>query len=207
VTGGWFRRLTVEGWFRLAFGVFAILLLAASGIIYAQLTHARAESNELEFTVQPAQAQAYRLQGALLDQETGIRGYGITGDVSFLSPYTSGLATEASAAGQLRALAVTGAGRAAAAPEIPTIGETALPGFEATTWFALVAPAGTPRELRLRLNAEIKSAHAQADVAHRFGELGMTADDVSPEQLDEFIRSEIIKWARVIKDADIHTLE
>jgi signal transduction histidine kinase len=105
VTGGWLRRLTVEGWFRLAFGVFAILLLAASGIIYAQLTHARAESNELEFTVLPAQAQAYRLQGALLDQETGIRGYGITGDVGFLSPYTSGLATEASAAGQLRALA------------------------------------------------------------------------------------------------------
>jgi tripartite-type tricarboxylate transporter receptor subunit TctC len=110
-------------------------------------------------------------------------------------------------AGQLRALAVTSAGRAAAAPEIPTIAETALPGFEATTWFALVVPAGTPQELRLRLNAEVKSAHAQADVAHRFGELGMTADDVSPEQLDEFIRSEIIKWARVIKDADIRTLE
>jgi signal transduction histidine kinase len=103
VTGG-FRRLTVEGWFRLAFGAFALLALAAAGIIAAQLAHARAESNELEFTVQPAQAQAYRLQGALLDQETGIRGYGITGDVSFLAPYSSGLATEASAAGQLRAL-------------------------------------------------------------------------------------------------------
>jgi signal transduction histidine kinase len=104
VTGGWLRRLTVEGWFRLAFGAFALLALAAAGVIAAQLAHARAESNELEFTVQPAQAQAYRLQSALLDQETGIRGYGITGDVSFLTPYTSGLATEASAAGQLRAL-------------------------------------------------------------------------------------------------------
>ena len=101
---GRFRRLTVEGWFRLAFGAFALLALAAAGILAAQLAHARAESNELEFAVQPAQAQAYRLQSALLDQETGIRGYGITGDVSFLAPYTSGLATEASATGQLRAL-------------------------------------------------------------------------------------------------------
>ncbi len=105
MTGGGFRRLTVQGWFRLAFGAFALLVLAAAGIIFAQVSDGRALSNELALTVQPAQAQAYRLQGALLDQETGIRGYGITGDPRFLAPYRSGLKTEARAAVQLRGLA------------------------------------------------------------------------------------------------------
>ena len=105
MTGGGFRRLTVQGWFRLAFGAFALLVLAAAGVIFAQVSAGRAVSNELGLTVQPAQAQAYRLQGALLDQETGIRGYGITGDLRFLAPYHSGLKTEASAAAQLRGLA------------------------------------------------------------------------------------------------------
>ncbi len=104
MTGGWFRRLTVQGWFRLAFGVFAVLVLAAAGVIYLQLAHGRQVSNELQVIVLPAQAQAYRLQGALVDQETGIRGYGITGDPRFLAPYHSGRAVEASAAAQLHSL-------------------------------------------------------------------------------------------------------
>ena len=104
MTGGWFRRLTVQGWFRLAFGVFAVLVLAAAGVIYLQLAHGRKVSNELQVIVLPAQAQAYRLQAALVDQETGIRGYGITGDALFLAPYHSGRAAEASAAAQLHSL-------------------------------------------------------------------------------------------------------
>ena len=64
----------------------------------------RGTSNELVNSILPAQAQAYRLQGALVDQETGVRGYGLTGDVRFLQPYTAGLATEKAAAAQLRAL-------------------------------------------------------------------------------------------------------
>jgi tripartite-type tricarboxylate transporter receptor subunit TctC len=83
-------------------------------------------------------------------------------------------------AGQLRALAVTGKERAAAAPEVPTLAEAVLPGFEAHTWFALVAPAGTARDILLRLSREVRLAHAQADVMQRFAELGMTADDMSP---------------------------
>jgi tripartite-type tricarboxylate transporter receptor subunit TctC len=110
-------------------------------------------------------------------------------------------------AGQLRALAVTSRVRAAAAPQVPTIAEAAIAGFEASTWFALVAPAGTPRDVLLRLNSEIKHAHSQPDVVQRFAELGMTADDMSPEQVDEFIQSEIAKWERVIKEADIRALE
>jgi tripartite-type tricarboxylate transporter receptor subunit TctC len=110
-------------------------------------------------------------------------------------------------AGQLRALAVTSAKRAAAAPDVPTLSEAGLPGFEAATWFALVAPAGTPREVRARLNAEAKRALALPDVRQRFADLGMTAEDSTPDSLDAYIRSEIAKWTKVIKDADIRAPE
>ena len=110
-------------------------------------------------------------------------------------------------AGQLRALAVTSARRANAAPEVPTVAEAALPGFEASTWFAVVAPAGTPRDLLLRLNHDIKHAQSQTDVMQRFAELGMASDYMRPGELDEFIGREIIKWGRVIKEADIRAVE
>jgi tripartite-type tricarboxylate transporter receptor subunit TctC len=106
-------------------------------------------------------------------------------------------------AGQLRALAVTGGQRAVAAPEIPTVAETALPGFEAATWFALVAPAGTSGDILTLLNAQVKRALAQTDVKQRFADLGMTAEDSTPDGLDAYIRSEITKWTKVIRDADI----
>ena len=110
-------------------------------------------------------------------------------------------------AGQLRALAVTSAQRAPAAPEIPTVAESGLPGFETSTWFALVAPAGTPPDVLARLNAEVKRALAQGDVKQRFAGLGMTAEDSTPEGLDAYIKSEITKWTKVIKDADIKAVE
>ena len=110
-------------------------------------------------------------------------------------------------AGQLRALAVTSRQRASAAPEIPTVAEAGLPGFEAATWFALVAPAGTPHDIRLRLNAEVTRALALTDVKQRFADLGMIAQDSTPDGLDDFIRSEIAKWTKVIREADIKAAE
>jgi tripartite-type tricarboxylate transporter receptor subunit TctC len=110
-------------------------------------------------------------------------------------------------AGSLRALAVTSAQRAATAPEIPTIAEEALPGFEAATWFALMAPAGTPREIVLRLNAEVTRAVAQPDVQQRFADLGMSITSGTPEALDSFIKSEIGKWSKVVRDADVRAPE
>ena len=106
-------------------------------------------------------------------------------------------------AGQLKALAVTGAKRAAAAPDIPTVAESGLPGFEVATWFAVVAPAGTAPEVRARLNAELKHALALPDVKQRYADLGMTAEDSSPDRVDAYIKAEIAKWTKVIKDADI----
>jgi signal transduction histidine kinase len=96
--------LTVLGWFRLVFAVLAVLAVAAV-LITAQLVAAgRRVSDDLTGGILPAQAQAYRLQGALLDQETGVRGFGITGKPDFLQPYTAGLSAEKAAAARLRAL-------------------------------------------------------------------------------------------------------
>jgi tripartite-type tricarboxylate transporter receptor subunit TctC len=106
-------------------------------------------------------------------------------------------------AGSLRALAVTSAQRAATAPEIPTVAEAALPGFDAATWFALVAPAGTPREIVRRLNTEVTQLVTQPDVRQRFADLGMTIDAGTPDALDAYIKSEMLKWSKVIKEADI----
>jgi len=106
-------------------------------------------------------------------------------------------------AGTVRALAVTSAQRAPTTPEIPTVAEAALPGFEAATWFSLMTPAGTPREVVARLSAEMKRILVQPDVKQRFAELGMTSEDSTPEGLDAYIKAEIAKWAKVIKDADI----
>jgi tripartite-type tricarboxylate transporter receptor subunit TctC len=110
-------------------------------------------------------------------------------------------------AGSLRALAVTSAQRAATAPEIPTIAETALPGFDAATWFALVAPAATPRDIVLRLNAEVTRLVAQPETQQRFADLGMSIAAGAPDALDAYIGSEIGKWSQVIKDADVRAPE
>jgi len=106
-------------------------------------------------------------------------------------------------AGTLRALAVTSAKRTPAAPDIPTVAETALPGFDAATWFALVAPAGTPRDIVARLNAEVKRQLDLPDTQRRFVELGMSSETSTPEALDGYIKSEIAKWTKVIKEAAI----
>ncbi len=110
-------------------------------------------------------------------------------------------------AGSLRALAVTSAQRAATAPEIPTIAEAALPRFDAATWFALVAPAATPRDIVLRLNAEVTRLVAQPETQQRFADLGMSIAAGAPDALDAYIGSEIGKWSQVIKDADVRAPE
>jgi signal transduction histidine kinase len=94
----------VQDWFRLVFVALGILAVLAAVLVAWLTAQTRGSSNELVNSILPAQAQAYRLQGALVDQETGVRGYGLTGDVRFLQPYTAGLATEKAAAAQLHAL-------------------------------------------------------------------------------------------------------
>ena len=102
--------------------------------------------------------------------------------------------------GKIRAIAVTTAKRSSAAPEIPTVAET-VPGFEATTWFALFAPAGTPKPVVDRLNAEVLRVFRLPDVAERLKTLGLEAVLSSPEELASYQASEITKWTKVVKES------
>jgi tripartite-type tricarboxylate transporter receptor subunit TctC len=111
-------------------------------------------------------------------------------------------------AGKLRAIAITTAKRSPSAPDIPTVAEQGLPGFDAATWFALVVPAGAPKEVVGRLNAETIKAVKLADVQQRFAALGMIADeDRTPEGVNAYIKSEIAKWQKVIQDAGVKPAE
>jgi tripartite-type tricarboxylate transporter receptor subunit TctC len=105
--------------------------------------------------------------------------------------------------GKLRALAVTSTRRVPSLPEVPTLAET-FPGFDAATWFALVAPAGTPREAIMRINAETRKIVASQEFQKSFDQLGMISDqDRTPDEINAYIKAEIAKWAKVIKDADV----
>lgn len=103
--------------------------------------------------------------------------------------------------GRLRALGVTSLKRSPAAPEIPTIAEQGLPGFDAASWFALFAPAGTPRPIVDRLQAEVKKILAQPEIAKKLAEAGLDAVGSSPDELAAYQRTEIAKWAKVVRDS------
>jgi tripartite-type tricarboxylate transporter receptor subunit TctC len=104
--------------------------------------------------------------------------------------------------GTLRAIAVTSAQRSPNVPDVPTVAET-LPGFAAETWFGVVAPAGTPHDILLKLNGAARKALASTDTKQRLADLGMSNGSSSPEEFDAYIKSEIAKWSQVIKDANI----
>ena len=103
--------------------------------------------------------------------------------------------------GDVRAIAVTSATRSAAAPDIPTIAESGLPGFEASSWFALMAPAGLPKDLLARINAETLRVMAMPDVKEKLALLGLDLAPGSPEALASHIQSETLKWAKVVKES------
>jgi tripartite-type tricarboxylate transporter receptor subunit TctC len=104
-------------------------------------------------------------------------------------------------AGRLRALAVTSAKRSAALPDIPTIAEAAVPGFDASSWFALFAPAGTPKEIVMKLNSELNAILQLADVREKFAAQGAEPTEFNPEQFTAFTQGEQAKWARVVRES------
>jgi tripartite-type tricarboxylate transporter receptor subunit TctC len=106
-------------------------------------------------------------------------------------------------AGRLRAIATTGLKRTPAAPEIPTVAESGVPGYEVTTFYGMSAPARTPRAIIDRLNAETVRALNAPEVRQRLQELGADPVGNTPDQYAAFIHAEIDKWAKVIKAAGI----
>jgi tripartite-type tricarboxylate transporter receptor subunit TctC len=103
------------------------------------------------------------------------------------------------ASGKARALAVTTARRTETAPDLPTVAESGLSGYEATLWYGLFAPAATPREIVSRLSAEIVAILKLADVRESLHKQGADAEGMSPEQFAAYQKSEVAKWAKVVK--------
>jgi len=103
--------------------------------------------------------------------------------------------------GAVKALAVTTAKRSSAYPGVPTLDESGVKGFEVTTWYALMAPHGTPADVEQRIGAELAKVLKQPEVQKRFEEQGVTAGDMSPAQLAAFIRAETAKWGKVAKES------
>ena len=106
-------------------------------------------------------------------------------------------------AARLRALGVTGATRSATLPEVPTISEAGVPGYEATSWNALLAPGPTPRDLVLKVNSALVESLRAAKVKEILVNSGAEAAGNSPDELARFLRAEIMKWGKVVKAAGI----
>ncbi len=106
-------------------------------------------------------------------------------------------------AGKIRALAVSPAKRSTAAPDIPTIAEAGVPGYDSGAWFGLLAPAGTPKDIVSKLSVETARILKLPEVNKRISELSAEPVGSTPEEFAELIKSEIAKWAKVIKDANV----
>jgi len=107
------------------------------------------------------------------------------------------------AGGRLRALGVSTARRPAAIPNIPTIAEAGVPGYDSGVWYAYLAPAGTPRAVVAQLNREIVRALNHPDYRNLLLTSAIEPIGSSPGRLGEYIKTELVKWAKVVKDADV----
>ena len=126
----------------------------------------------------------------------------ISGEASVGFPATSAALPHARAA-KLRALAVTTARRWSMAPDIPTIAESGVPGYEVSTWYGLMVPAGTSKEIIARLHGAAVSALTHPAVKERFASTDLEPNTSTPEQFEAYVRSEVAKWAKVIKESGI----
>ncbi len=106
-------------------------------------------------------------------------------------------------AGKLKALGVGSAKRIAALPDLPTISEAGVPGYEVTNWWGIVVPAGTPRSIIDRLHKELTAVVSSTETKQRFETEGAEPLSMSPDEFGRFIAAETVKWARVVKDAGI----
>ena len=126
----------------------------------------------------------------------------ISGEISFMFSSTGSLVGHVQA-GKVRAIAVTGPRRFPELPEVPTVAESGIPGYSATGWYGLFAPAGTPRELVRRISAEVARAYTNPQARERLAQIGMDPVGSTPEEFVSFLRTEIAKWSKVVKEANI----
>ncbi len=155
---------------------------------------------------------AIQLAAKLFDSMAGIRTTGVTykgtpqsitavlsGEASFGFPATSSAIPHART-GKLRALAVTSTRRASMAPEVPTVAESGLPGYEVAPWYGLMVPARTSKEITTRLHTAAANTLGHPEVRKRFATTDLEPIGSTPEQLGAHVRSEVAKWAKVVKE-------
>lgn len=123
----------------------------------------------------------------------------MAGDVHFLLSSAITLLPQVKT-GKIRPLAITSARRSPLIPDIPTVNEKALPGYVATTWYALFAPAGTPVAVVTQLNAALNDALADPATSQRLQSQGVEISPGTPAALQNFVQAEVVKWAKVVKD-------
>jgi tripartite-type tricarboxylate transporter receptor subunit TctC len=158
---------------------------------------------------------ALRLASKMLDSMAGIQTTEInykstpqaitavvSGETSVGFPATSS-AIPYARSGKLRALAVTTPKRSSMAPEVPTVAESGVPGYDVTTWYGLLVPAGTSGEIIARLNGAVVNTLTNPAVKERFASTDLEPNYSTPEQFGAYIRSEVAKWAKVIKESGI----
>jgi tripartite-type tricarboxylate transporter receptor subunit TctC len=104
-------------------------------------------------------------------------------------------------AGKLRVIAITGAKRSPLLSDAPTVSESGLPGFDVTSWYGMFAPAAVPRDIVLKVNADIAAILAAPDVKERLASSGADPAPTSPEELGRLVRDEIAKWAKVVAES------
>ena len=106
-------------------------------------------------------------------------------------------------AGRLRALGVTSAKRLAATPDVPTFSETGLPGFEVVQWFGVFTPSGVPPAIVLKLQGELARALAVPQFREQFAEQGIELVSSTPDAFAGYVKSELVRWARVLKEIGV----
>ena len=136
----------------------------------------------------------YRNSG---DARTGV----IAGQVQMMIDAVTTMAPNITA-NQVRALATTGSQRSSVLPNVPTATEAGVPGYEATIWLGLMAPAGTPKPIIDKLNAAVNDAVKRPDIVKLWKDQGASPMSMSPEEFDKFLRADIVKWAEVVKKLD-----
>jgi tripartite-type tricarboxylate transporter receptor subunit TctC len=133
---------------------------------------------------------------------TGARTDLLGGQVDLMFDAVTTMADHAKA-GKVKALATTGAQRSSVLPDVPTMSEAGVPGYEATIWLGLLAPKGTPPALVQRLNEAVSKVTSQPEIRQLWGRQGATPMVMSTAAFDQYIQDDIAKWARVIHAAHI----
>jgi tripartite-type tricarboxylate transporter receptor subunit TctC len=176
------------------------------------VTYLKANPGKVNFA-SPGSGNSSHLAGEMLKQRTGVEITHVPykGDAPAFADLIGGqvqmmfaiavAAVPQVRAGRLKAIAIAGLQRTSAMPEVPTMAESGLPGFDAGAWFGISAPAGTPREIVAKLNTEINKALLSQDVKDRLTPLAAAPQTMSPDQFAALVKDEREKWGKLVRDS------